>query len=144
MGIIESLGKFHSIATPGLACFCFPFANLVGKLSTSLPFRPRIRCNDQYYHMQSNANKNFGKGRASRPSMHALRWSIVATGTRVQQLDVSCVTKTLDNVTVTLQIAVQYRVINGFVPGADTHSDREQTPEQTPACHSLLHFTAVL
>lgn len=35
--------------------------------------------------------------------------------TRVQQLDVNTVTKTKDNVTITVSIAVQYRVINDFI-----------------------------
>eukprot|EP01044_Picomonas_judraskeda_P018914 COSAG03_NODE_3863_length_1788_cov_0.979278_1_plen_166_part_10 len=35
--------------------------------------------------------------------------------TRVQQLNVRTVTKTLDNVTVSLQIAVQYRIINDTI-----------------------------
>jgi len=72
MGIIESMGKFHSLASPGLNCFCFPFKRVAGRLST-----------------------------------------------RVQQLNVETVTKTADNVTITLSIAVQYRVIADFITDAE-------------------------
>ena len=58
--------------------------------------------------------------------------------TRVQQLNVRTVTKTKDNVTVTLQIAVQYRVINDFVK--DTESG--EPPKETHP-HRQLDFSGV-
>jgi len=69
MGIMESMGKFSRLAPPGPACFCWPFTQVAGRLST-----------------------------------------------RVQQLDVSTMTKTKDNVSLTVKVSVQYRVINEFVP----------------------------
>jgi len=72
MAIVEAFGKFSHVAPPGLSCFCFPFTQIAGRLST-----------------------------------------------RVQQLNVNTDTKTRDNVTVQVQIAVQYRVINEVLPGRD-------------------------
>jgi len=72
MGVVEHLGKFHSLANPGMNCFCYPFKRVAGRLST-----------------------------------------------RVQQLNVETVTKTKDNVTVTVSIAVQYRVINDYISDID-------------------------
>ena len=72
VGIIERLGQFDQIATPGLNVFCWPLSQGVGMCST-----------------------------------------------RIQQLDVQVNTKTKDNVTVVLRIAVQYRVINEVIPSQD-------------------------
>ena len=68
MGIIERMGKFERIADPGMNCFCYPFTQMTGRVST-----------------------------------------------RVQQLNVTTETKTKDNVSITLQIAVQYRIINEVI-----------------------------
>jgi len=82
VGIVETLGKFSSIAHPGLLIMPFPISNLVGGLST-----------------------------------------------RVQQLDVVTMTKTKDNVTVTLKIAVQYRVITDNIQ--DEGADMERNSEES-------------
>ena len=34
MGIIESMGKFERIADPGMNCFCYPFTQMTGRVST--------------------------------------------------------------------------------------------------------------
>lgn len=83
VGIVETLGKFSSIATPGLLIIPFPISNLVGELST-----------------------------------------------RVQQLDVNTMTKTKDNVTVTLKIAVQYRVITDNIQDESADMDRNNAESQ--------------
>ena len=61
--------------------------------------------------------------------------------TRVQQLDVNTVTKTKDNVTVTVSIAVQYRVIADYITDAECDdvesssnplAEKQSTPAPTP------------
>jgi regulator of protease activity HflC (stomatin/prohibitin superfamily) len=64
VGVVEQGGKFRRLAQPGLGCVCYPFEQLVGKLSF-----------------------------------------------RVQQLNVTVETKTLDNVFVTAMVSVQFQVL---------------------------------
>lgn len=64
--------------------------------------------------------ENLGKfNRTASPGLNLYLWPLQnmvgIVSTRVQQLNVRTVTKTLDNVTVSLQIAVQYRIINDTI-----------------------------
>lgn len=69
--------------------------------------------------------------RTASPGLNVYAWPLAnvvgIVSTRVQQLNVRTVTKTLDNVTVSLQIAVQYRIINDFIkdekPGAELEGE---------------------
>lgn len=64
--MIENLGKFESVGSPGLNVFAYPFSSAKGVLSL-----------------------------------------------RIQQLDVSIETKTLDNVVLVMKVAIQYQVKKG-------------------------------
>ena len=64
--------------------------------------------------------QNLGKySRTASPGLNLYLWPmqnlVGIVSTRVQQLNVSTVTKTLDNVTVSLRVAVQYRIINDTI-----------------------------
>lgn len=70
--------------------------------------------------------------RTASPGLNVYAWPLASVvgivSTRVQQLNVQTVTKTLDNVTVSLQIAVQYRIINDFIKDEKAGVELEGEP----------------
>lgn len=64
VGVVEDLGQFKKLLSPGLHCVIWPLQSVVGRLSL-----------------------------------------------RIQQLDITCETKTKDNVFVKVGVAVQYRIL---------------------------------
>jgi regulator of protease activity HflC (stomatin/prohibitin superfamily) len=78
--------------------------------------------------------------RTASPGLNLYLWPlhnmVGIVSTRVQQLNVRTVTKTLDNVTVSLQVAVQYRIINDYIqdekPGAESEPSGDEVVPFTP------------
>jgi hypothetical protein len=98
MGIIEKLGKFHSIATPGFTCFLFPCTQMAGRLST------RVQ------QLDVSTDTKVSERRAGAQPLQSHSDCLMADDVVAPR--VWCDRQTKDNVTVTVRIAVQYRVIN--------------------------------